>query len=532
MKWIKTILTLAVLGGAGYFGYQYYQSQQVAVQMPAVEIPRYQQTAVRKGNLSQSVTGTGSVSISEKENVALEYAVTVKRVIVGTGELVERDQALLTVDAELLETALTTLKEELATCETDIASISGDHSSTMLVKMPLYGRIKEIYIEAGQYIQDVMAERGCIALLSLDGWMMVEVDAAPGMKVNDPTKVKLDKVTLDGVVREVADGRAKISFSDAYGRVGQEIEVIYRQESIGTGLAYIHMPYQLKTTDRGYITAIYMEENARKWTGNRLAYLSNVPVSDEYLSLQKKRDKLADKIANAEALLSDEIVRSPIDGIVSEVVEASVTEVPAQTTLASLFVGDQKEMVVSVDELDIVHVQVGQVAEIKMDAITDRSYTGTVTRISQIGMPESGVTVYDVTLAVEDGDDQLRIGMNGTATVKVKEANDVLLVPISALNTSRDGQYVWVYDENGQTEGDEPGIRTIVTTGMSDENDAEVLSGLKEGDIVMITREASSNGTRTPSGNMMMNFGGGGTMVMTSPGGGSGGGGGNRMRIN
>ena len=122
--------------------------------------------------------------------------------------------------------------------------------------------------------------------------------------------------------------------------------------------------------------------------------------------------------------------------------------------------------------------------------------------------------------------------MNGTATVHIEEINDALLVPLTALNTSRGQSYVWLRSE--QAAAGEPGVRTKVETGLSNENYAQVVSGLNEGDVILITREASDDdSSRNASfGNMggggMMNFGGG-MPSMPSGGGGNGGSrGGNR----
>ena len=197
--------------------------------------------------------------------------------------------------------------------------------------------------------------------------------------------------------------------------------------------------------------------------------------------------------------------------------------------------GDEKELVVSVDELDITSVEVGQNVELAMDAITDHTYAGTVSKISQIGTATSGVTVYDVTLTIE-GDDQLKLGMNGTATILVEERENALLVPIAALNTSRGESYVWL--QSASVADGEPGVRTPVETGLSDENYAEVLSGLSEGDVVLITREASTSTTDSREngmGGMMMDMGGGmpgGSFDGGMPSGGGAPAGGGRTRGN
>ena len=97
-----------------------------------------------------------------------------------------------------------------------------------------------------------------------------------------------------------------------------------------------------------------------------------------------------------------------------------------------------------------------------------------------------------------------------------------LLVPLTALNASRGQSYVWVRSENAAA--DEPGVRTVVETGLSDENYAQVVSGLNEGDVILITREADESTAFRNNGGFgggMMNFGGG---MPSMPSGGSRGG--------
>ncbi len=526
-KALITLLILAVVAAGGYFGYQYYQSAQTAEASADTESP-YSRVVIGTGSLNKSVTGTGSLTISQTENVALDYAVTVTGTIVSAGDQVTAGDALLEVDQDLLRTTINTLQAELDTTESDMASISSDYTSNAYVRAPVSGVLKEIYVQEGDKLEDVMAEKGSLALMSLDGRMYVEVPVVEGVEVTSQVKVKYvaNKTPLDGVVKEIKDGIAKVTFPDYYVDEGQEVEVFLKQTSMGTAPAYINLPYQLTSNEKGYVHISYMEKNDKKYKGNRILYLINVPVSAEYTVLQRTREKLSQEITDATAMLASGKVASPIDGIVSTLVEPSSTEQAAKTTLVSLYAGDQKEMIVTVDELDIVHVQVGQTVQITMDAITDKVYTGTVAHVSQIGAAESGVTVYDVTIDLE-GDEQLRIGMNGTATIMVRQVNDVLLVPIGAMNTSRDGQYVWLYDENQQTSSDEPGTKTFITTGMSNENFAEVTSGLSEGDVVLVTRTANTN---NPGNFNMMNMGGD-RMIFTMegrPGGGNGNGGGNR----
>lgn len=530
-KAIAIILTLCILGAAGYFGWQAYQKYvaQPADSGSATLVTPY---TITRGNLSKTVTGTGTLSISQTENVSLDYGVTVTETLVEEGDTVTAGQALLSVDTSALQTAIDTLQDELDSTVSQLATLSDSYSTTTYVKMPMDGRVKEVYIEKGQYLQDVMAEKGCIALLSLDGLMTAEISAPEGMSVNDTVKVTAGRSYTDGTVADITDGVATITFSDAYGSEGGEVTITYKEEEIGTAFCHIHMPYQLTASEQGYIQAVYLETDVKKWQNNRVCYLTNVPISGTYEALLTTQQEQLAQLNEMKALLEAGVITAPEDGIVSSIVSPSAVEAEAHSTLASLYVGDQKEMVVSVDELDIINVQVGQNADIAMDALTDKTYSAVVSKVSQIGTPNGGVTVYNVTLTI-DGDENLKFGMNGTATIRIEEVNDVLLVPLTALNTSRGESYVWLQSDDAS--GDEPGVRTTVETGLSDENYAQVLSGLDEGDVVLITREASSS---TDSRDGGFDFGGmsfdmgsmpsGGDMPSGGfPGGGGGSGSGN-----
>ena len=157
-KAIAIILTLCILGAAGYFGWQAYQKYiaQPADSGSATLVTPY---TITRGNLSKTVTGTGTLSISQTENVSLDYGVTVTETLVEEGDTVTAGQALLSVDTSALQTAIDTLQDELGSTVSELATLSDSYSTTTYVKMPMDGRVKEVYIEKGQYLQDVMTEK-------------------------------------------------------------------------------------------------------------------------------------------------------------------------------------------------------------------------------------------------------------------------------------------------------------------------------------------------------------------------------------
>ena len=144
-KFLKVVIVLLVLGAAGYFGWQYYQQNDaLPAGVPAVSQNAYSEYTIARGNLSKSVTGTGTLSIARTADIALPYAVTVTGTLVGEGDNVTAGQALMTVDAAALQTAIDTLQTELDTTESDIASLADDYVRAEYIKLPMDCRVKEV----------------------------------------------------------------------------------------------------------------------------------------------------------------------------------------------------------------------------------------------------------------------------------------------------------------------------------------------------------------------------------------------------
>lgn len=153
----------------------------------------------------------------------------------------------------------------------------------------------------------------------------------------------------------------------------------------------------------------------------------------------------------------------------------SFTEVTAFTIATE----ENMVMTVSVDELDINSVALEQEAEITLDAIEGEIYEGKVTKINHIAAASGGVAKYNVEITLSKND-QMKAGMNASATIVVEERENVVMIPVSALQ--EEGNQVFVYtdvDEEGNLSG-----KQEVTTGLSDGENVEITEGLSEGDKV------------------------------------------------
>lgn len=138
-----------------------------------------------------------------------------------------------------------------------------------------------------------------------------------------------------------------------------------------------------------------------------------------------------------------------------------------------------------VDEIDILQVQKGQKADITIDAVPDRTFAGTVDFISPYGAAgTSNVIKFDITILLDPSDIELKGGLTATADINVYTAENVLLVPLSAVNFI--GERTMVNVITGPEEQIEE--RDIVL-GRQNFQYAEILSGLEEGDVVQIVEK-------------------------------------------
>jgi multidrug efflux pump subunit AcrA (membrane-fusion protein) len=170
---------------------------------------------------------------------------------------------------------------------------------------------------------------------------------------------------------------------------------------------------------------------------------------------------------------------------------------------------------ITVDELDITSLAVGQEASVEMDAFEGQSFTGVVTSVSDTADSSSNYANYSADIAIAKTDGMLA-GMSATVTIVKEKAAGVLTLPLEAVQEYGDSLYV--YTSVDETEGTLSG-ETQITTGLSNGSTVEITSGLSEGDTVYYEQTDSAQ-DMAGFGNMAGGFGGmqmpGGTGVQNS----------------
>ncbi len=179
----------------------------------------------------------------------------------------------------------------------------------------------------------------------------------------------------------------------------------------------------------------------------------------------------------------------------SSVSSAPVVIAPAQPLAVHL----------TVNEVDLPSLEIGQRADIEFDAFPDLTATGKVYEIADTGSNSNGVVTFDVWLSIDVADSRLRPGMSTAATVVTEIVRDTLIVSNSAVQSDGDGgYYVQVLDSDST----EP-RRVTVETGLASSTQTQILSGLSEGDTVVTQTIDSTDDTSSGGGLMMPGMGGG-----------------------
>jgi RND family efflux transporter MFP subunit len=187
-------------------------------------------------------------------------------------------------------------------------------------------------------------------------------------------------------------------------------------------------------------------------------------------------------LASAKLNLEKAVIVAPFDGVVTDV---TITEGKEITTALlaspaiSLVDTSEIEMRGFIDEIDTAMVQLGQEANILLDALPDEEVKGEVAFISPVGITLAGVVSYETTITLENPVAGLRDGMSATAEVIIERRDDVLLIPNRAIRGTLQNPTVVVLVD-GQEEERE------ITLGLTDGINTEVLTGLEEGEKVVI----------------------------------------------
>ena len=457
----------------------------------------------------------------------------------------EEGTVLYTIDASDLSSTLEQAQISLNQARRSYDSRLKDLEK-LSVTAPEAGRVLSLEVEAGD---DVSAGQTVAALRNSD-IMALEVpflsDEAAGFHVGQSASVTLESTfeTLEGTVSKIDRVDTVLEGGMIVRYVTVEVAnpgalsvsqtgsaVVDGCASAGSAAFRYAAEENITAEVSGTVASIRAQEGSWVNKGDAILTLTSDSVDDNVQSA-------ADSLRNAELSLEsryDQLdnytITSPIRGTVIDKNYKAGETSEAGKVLCSIYDLSYLTMTLSVDELDISDIAVGQKVEVTADAVEGKTYTGVVTKVSVAGTSSGGTTTYPVTVRI-DGTEGLLPGMNVDAVITLESASGVLAIPTGALN--RGNTVLVTADSPSAADGTaiEGGeyYSVPVEIGASDSGYIEIVSGLQEGDTVAYIPTTGSGGfaMMMPGGMGGVSFGDaampGGTMPSGGPAGAPGGG--------
>lgn len=229
-------------------------------------------------------------------------------------------------------------------------------------------------------------------------------------------------------------------------------------------------------------------------------------IKSQQLTIRQKQNALSD----AREQLSDFSVKAPFAGIIAETSIEEGATISSNTTVATL-ITKKRIAEVSLNEVDVSKVAVGQKATLTFDAIDELSISGEVGEIDILGTVSQGVVTYGVKILFDTQDERVKPGMSVNAEIITEIKQDILLIPNSAIKTQGNANYVEMFTNTTSTT---PPQQQTIETGISNDTSTEIISGLKEGDQIIEKTSTTGATTTTTSSKSIFGGGGGGSPMM------------------
>ena len=434
--------------------------------------------AAERGTISTVVSGSGTLTNVDTETVSVPTGVEVTEILVEFGDTVSEGDLLATVDMASVRTAMSDLQGEIENLDDQIADADGDTVSSY-VSAGVPGRVKAIYAEKGKLVEDVMVEHGGLAEISLDGCMAADIETDALSEGDRVTVVLSDGEETEGTVEKTVGGTATVLVTDNGPENGEAVTV--KSESgaeLGSGTLYIHNALTV-TGYAGTVSTVDAVLNQKVYASTTLFTLKDTSTSASYDALLRERSEKEETLLKLLQIQRSNGLTAPISGSVYSVADLDDEDGEEITDIVVLSPDVSMSVTISVDEADILALELGQEADVTVSSVSDETLSGVVTEIDKTSA--SGDYTAVITLDKVTG---MLPGMTASVDVRIEGVDDAILIPVDALNQTSSGYYVYTsYDEDTQ----EYGGKVDVVPGLSNSNYVEIKSGLSEGDVVYYT---------------------------------------------
>ena len=530
-RWITVLVILAIVASGILYAVNVLRKRvEASMATEGDEVLTYDASI---GSISTRVSGSGTIEDVDTEKVTVPEGVEIDEVMVKSNDKLRKGDLIATLDLTSVLSTLASVQEELDELDKELASSSGDRVNTN-VTAGVSGRVKKIYAKAKTDVAACMVENGALALISLDGKMAAEFE---NNSLSAGDKVRVERANgsvIEGSVEKRVGDLVTVLVTDNGPEVDEEVRILNENGvELGRGTLTIHSVFRV-TGFTGTVSQVTFGENMLVNAASILFNLTDTGYSAHYNSVLRERKEKEKTLLELLGLYQGGALRAPFDGSILRIdydendktataanasaasagqtgmtsygmysAMGSTATAAAGTGTATATAQEDEDGIVivtmapdismlvniDVDEADILSLEIGQPAEVTIESVGENHFDGTVTDVDRTANSSGGVTTYsaEVTFAKEKG---MLSGMSADVIVNIQGSENVLIVPADAIHRTSAGAFVYTsYDEETKTFGG----NMPVEVGISNDDFAEIRSGIEEGTTVFYTEKEEDN---------------------------------------
>ena len=477
----------------------------------------YEKVVTDIGDIEVIVEGKGVVEENSVYNISPLVDGEIVEDYVEVGQMVNKDDLLYVIDSDDIQASLSSAKLAVEQANISYNNIKKQINDLKIVANDS-GYVSDLTVTKGAYVTTTMPICSLVETNQYEVVLQFMNAAASQIRVgNKATLTYMSYLTtIDGIVTNVSD---RTFLRDDGSQVS---EVTIRVETSGFGLnnaivkGAIYTDFgttvtsantapmtgvtnnMVKAKSTGTVEAVHVKNGDYVERGTIIATLENVDLETALSNAEIALKNAKNSLTNVEKQLDNYNIKSPITGMIAyknnklgDII--SNFQSTASKVMVTIVDNSVKKFEMEVDELDIAKIKVGQDVVITIDALAGKEYTGKVANINTIGKSVAGITSYTVTIELENAP-EIYAGMNVDADIQITSIHDVIRVPLSAVRKG-DIVYKKVADETYQ-DGDTSvpmGYQKVkVEIGQNNSDYIEIISGLNEGDVVLVDKLTQS----------------------------------------
>lgn len=450
-------------------------------------LPAVDTAEVTKGDVTSTLETSGTIGSEVTRVYASPVNALVGDVPVVTGQNVQKGAYLLTYDTTSLQKsydiAELQAKAEDATSNdtlakssesaTDLANSASDIQTLQSQIDTLNAEIANLQSQAtGTEVESNNNAQATEELAKLKGELeAIETQiAALEAKEQQGTISDSEKATLKQLKK---DKKAKEK------EIAKKEKSVKSSAEIANSMTNIQAQLTQKNTQLAELQSKLAEAQSKNATAEA-GILSDAAKAN--INYSKQASKLTLEQTAADLSKAKAGITADFDGIVTDVQAAAGTMAAEGTPLITLASANDMCVEIPVSKYNLANIKMDQNATVTFQ---DKEYQGTINYISKVAAKnESGASMVTVKVHINNPDDNLILGLDAKVSIDLGTAENVLVVPISAVNSDTAGDFVYVVENNLV-------VKKYVTTGMSAKETMEIKSGIEAGEKVITSVDSS-----------------------------------------